>query len=64
LYSGNDGAEIGEQCFDNFRAGVACFDQLADAGEPDGDERKFGGSEKGVYADQEKHGEEVEGDHG
>lgn len=64
LNAGHDAVEIGEKSFDDPRAGVTLFDKLVNAGGPDGDERKFGGGEKGVDEDEKKDTKEMERDHG
>ena len=63
LHAGNDAAEIGEQRFDDFGARIALFDELADARKPHGDERKLRRGEKRVHADEQKHREELKGNH-
>ena len=63
LNAGNHAAEVADEMLDDFRARVALLDELANAREPDGDQRKFGGREKGVHADQENDAEDVQRAH-
>ena len=49
--------------FDDSGASVAQFDELANAGLADGDEREFGGGEECVDADQRQNREKLQGDH-
>ena len=63
LHAGDDASEIGEQGLDDFGASVALLDELANAGLADGDQRKFGGGEEGVDADERENREKLQGDH-
>src|SRR5580658_4669654 len=63
LHAGNDAAEIADQQFNNLGAGVALFDQLANARKPDGDQREFGSRKKRVHANQKDDAENVERAH-
>src|ERR1700722_3630315 len=58
LHTGNDSTQVADEVFDDFGAGVALFDQLADTRKPDGDQRKFRRREKRVHADQENDAED------
>ena len=63
LHAGDDAAEVADEQFDDFGAGVALFDKLANARKPHRDQRKFRSREKGVHADQENDAENVERAH-
>lgn len=52
LHAGDDAAEVGEEVFNDFGAGISLLRELADAGVAHGDHGKFSGREKRVDEDQ------------
>jgi len=63
LDAGDNAVKIGDECFDDPGADVAFCNELADSGQPHGDQGEFGGGEESVEDNQEEYADQGERRH-
>src|SRR2546423_14376635 len=63
LHTGNNAMEVAKESFYDARADIPFADQLADARDAYGDERKLRGGEEAVHGDEREGGDKADGKH-
>ena len=63
LDAGDNAVKIGDKCFDDAGAHVAFCNELADSGQPHGDQGEFGGGEESVEDNEEEYADQTNDEH-